>query len=333
MELGLALLAPAGTLSYITPGSYLYSQAARRLRQEIYRQGHLKTIIDFGAYQVFPKVTTYPVISVLTQAPNKKIKVIKHAGPRPTQTYQIPLERLAAEKWTLATAADYARLTPAGKNYRRLTELAEIMVGVQTLADQVFVRPVAAKEKRYVLVKTPGGDVQPLERGSVRPIIKASTVKDGQAPATHVLITPYTAAPQHLLPEPELARQYPETYAYLKNHELRLRQRDKGQLSYPWYAFGREINLAKLMGPKIITSPINRAPNFLLCPEPKNVFYSGYGIKLKSTMITLEELLRQLNSPEMAFYIEHTSKIYQQGWRGYSKNFIKDFPIRLKDVG
>ena len=329
MELGLALLGPHGTLSYITPSSYLHSRAARRLRQEIHRRGHLKKVVNFGAYQVFPQVTTYPVISVLTQTPNQTIEITQHAGPKPTAVYTIPRARLATEKWTLVPEKVYAQLTPANKNYRRLEELAEIMVGVQTLADRVFILPIVALKNNQVVVKTPENPALVLERASVRPIIKGSTVKDGAAAATQVLITPYTTAPQTLLPEADFAAQYPQTYAYLKTQEPRLRQRDKGNLRYPWYAFGREINLSKLMGPKIITSPINKTPNFLLCPQRDYVFYSGYGIKLKSSAVSLTELLKQLNSPAMAFYIKHTSKIYQQGWHAYSKNFIKDFPVRV----
>ena len=40
-------------------------------------------------------------------------------------------------------------------------------------------------------------------------------------------------------------------------------------------------------------------------------------------------LLAALNSDDMDFFIRHTSRPYQGGWRSYAKSFIKDFPMPL----
>ena len=47
----------------------------------------------------------------------------------------------------------------------------------------------------------------------------------------------------------------------------------------------------------------------------------------------MDKLLSVLNSDEMNFYIRHTSRDYQNGWKSYAKSFIQNFgiPSRIVD--
>ena len=71
---------------------------------------------------------------------------------------------------------------------------------------------------------------------------------------------------------------------------------------------------------------MGNGPRFIVWNKPDYTFYAGYCIKFNGN---LESLARQLNSDDMKFYIEHTSRIYRGGYRSYSKSFIQNFGIDI----
>ena len=96
--------------------------------------------------------------------------------------------------------------------------------------------------------------------------------------------------------------------------------RDKGK-SDPakWYGYGRTVSILSGFGDRLITSGMNQKPNFQYCANPDATFYLGYCMKLKhNSPVTLEQLMISLNSDDMEFLIEQTSKPFQKGWMSYS---------------
>ena len=71
-ELGLCkLLAPGGRLGYISSSSFFKTSSGEPLRRLLRQQGQIETMVDFGDWQVFEGVTTYPAIVVLQKvSPN-----------------------------------------------------------------------------------------------------------------------------------------------------------------------------------------------------------------------------------------------------------------------
>jgi type I restriction-modification system DNA methylase subunit len=65
-ELGLnKLLAAGGRLGYISSSSFFKTSSGEPLRRLLRQQGQIETLVDFGDWQVFEGVTTYPAIVVL----------------------------------------------------------------------------------------------------------------------------------------------------------------------------------------------------------------------------------------------------------------------------
>jgi len=98
--------------------------------------------------------------------------------------------------------------------------------------------------------------------------------------------------------------------------------------SVAWYAFGRSQGLDTSFGKKILTSGLNLRPNFIVWEKEEYTFYAGYCIKFDGDLHWLND---KLNSQDMAFYIKHTSRDYQNGYKSYSKTFIEKFG--LEDIG
>ena len=173
-----------------------------------------------------------------------------------------------------------------------------------------------------------------FERWILRDIVKASVMKGGADPVHRVVIFPYDGAGKPL-PERRIAADAPIVYNWLQSNKERLTRRDKGKLDpSKWYAFGRQVSLVSGFGEKILTSGMNREPNFQICPNADATFYSGYCVKPKPTMnIDMDSLLAVLNSDDMDFFIRRRSRPYQGGWMSYAKSFIQDFPIHPKALG
>ena len=91
-----------------------------------------------------------------------------------------------------------------------------------------------------------------------------------------------------------------------------------------WYAFGRSQGLDTSFGKKILTSPMNRNPHFVVWERPEYTFYSGYCIKFYGD---LNRLARCLNSDDMAFYINTVSRDYQHNYKSFAKSFLLNFPV------
>ena len=343
-ELGIDLLCSGGSLGYITPSSWLRSDSGAALRQLLAESHRVNLIVDFGQHQVFDDVTTYTAIAVIEKdgAPST-IPVAGYDGTRFHDAGHIALDSdKPSQPWVAATAGEQRRMQRLIDRGPRLSAVADIHVGIQTLADHVFVRPIAETDScqlprtrrpqrsstsysAHWPWHTDDGTVM-MEGWILRPIVKASVLKDGCDPVQRAVIFPYDDHGK-LLDEKYIEENAPAAYEWLSSHKPRLLNRDKGRFDPArWYAFGRHVSITSGFGPKILTSGMNRQPNFQFCPDPDVTFYSGYCIKPKPG-VDPEKLLAVLNSEDMDFFIRHTSRPYQGGWMSYAKSFIKDFPV------
>jgi hypothetical protein len=73
-EQGLKLLKKEGWLGFISSSTFFRTHSGQTLRQFLNAQSNIKTIIDFGDYQVFAGVTTYPAILIL-EKPERSRKI------------------------------------------------------------------------------------------------------------------------------------------------------------------------------------------------------------------------------------------------------------------
>lgn len=317
-ELGLDLLRDGGMLGYIAPSSWLRSDSGLELRRLLAGGHRVRKVMDFGEHQVFDDVTTYTAIVVIEKGGEWGIVPAERfdgSGFRPAGSIVVDGGD-PGRAWLVATEAERERMGRLMARGPRLMEIADIHVGIQTLADEVFILPAAEGESRG------------LEGWILRDIVKASVMKDGRDPVSRLVIFPYDGDGK-LLPEDYIAEYAPGVYGWLLEHKRRLLNRDKGRFDPErWYGFGRQVSIVSGFGDKILTSGMNRAPNFQRCWDAGATFYSGYCVKPK-VPVDLGRLLAALNSEDMDFFIRHISRPYRGGWRSYAKSFIKDFPAPL----
>lgn len=333
-ELGLRLLRPGGRLAFITPSSWFRSDSGAPLRAELTRRHRVVRVLDYGGHQAFPSVTTYTAITVLDKdgvpaaAPMRRFD-----GSRFVPGGEAAFDPAApAAPWIFFTAAERERLERLRARGPRLGEVAHIHVGIQTLADEVFILPRVGGGRDHETCRAPDGGRVEIESPFCRPVVKASVMKDGVDPVDRIVVWPYDGRGR-LLPERVLAESAPRAWRWLRGNRARLLRRDKGNCDRrKWYGFGRSVSIVSGFGSKLLTSGMNRRPNF---QAPKNegaTFYSGYCVK-PAVPMRLSSLLDVLNSDEMEFFVQKTSRPYQGGWMSYAKSFIADFPVPESLVG
>ncbi|MGI9297221.1 MAG: HsdM family class I SAM-dependent methyltransferase [Gammaproteobacteria bacterium] len=332
-EAGLRLLHARGKLGYITPNGFAKTDAGKPLREMLSEEGVVKTLIDFGEHQVFSGATTYSLITILDRNANgAAARLYRYDGAKIRFCDVMRRGRLRASRWDLCGREEYARVRKIRERGAPLGEIADIYVGVQTLADDVFILEHAGEDGDLFVCGTADGEIVRLEKAATLPILKVSVMKNGSDPKNRIIVCPYrleSSRMPSLIPEDEMRARFPRAFAYLRRRKRRLLMRDKGAFRGAWYAYGREINLRKTLGDKILTAGMNRAPNFMKCPAPRYTFYSGYAVKIKNAAVSSDELLAQLNSDDMDFFIRRTARDYRNGWKSYAKAFIKDFGVAV----
>ena len=319
-ELGLHLLRDEGNLVYISPSGWLRNEAGKVLRKNLKLSHGIRALYDFGNHQVFPGVSTYTCISHIRKGnPREKTVAYRYTEKRFTGSCRLVQ---SDSGWGVM---DPASVSPKPAGATKLRDVADIHVGIQTLADKVFILEVVGQDEEFMMVQADSGRF-PIENNAVRRILKASVMKDGQDKIRRVVIYPYDHRGK-LLAEETFKERFPMAYAWLLTNKARLLARDKGTFNpKKWFGFGREVGIRSAMGEKILTSGMNPSPNFQICEDPDTLFYSGYCIKPRLN-IDLGVLARELNSPAMAAHVQTYAQPFRGGWYSYAKRYIQNFPV------
>ncbi|MEM5877572.1 MAG: N-6 DNA methylase [Candidatus Aenigmatarchaeota archaeon] len=322
IELGLYLLKENGILAYIIPNSWMYSDNSKIFRDYVFSKKLVKAVIDFDDLMIFRGIGTYVSIVLLSKKANDLWYYIKNG-----KTNALYFEQ---DKNSLFTK----RSNPG----KRLNDIANIKVGLCTLADKVFIlqnkngRESYFNEEKYMKLINGYKEEVIIEKDILKPIIKASKYVDDDISAYQLfVIFPYVKVNNKyvLIQENDLKNKYPLCYNYLLSKKDILMKRDKGKIrAEQWYAFGRNQNINDVFGEKIIFSYINKEPKFLISKLEDHAIYAGYFIKYNGDY---NKLLRVLNSEKMREYLQNNTRPFSSGWRGYNKNAIKDFIIEFDD--
>ena len=322
-ELGLRLLRRGGRLQYISPSGWLRNMAGSQMREDLERNHGIEAIYDFKDYQVFPRVSTYTCITQFRKNDQSGETLAQRwTGTEFAGSYQLRKESFG---WSI----DDVRPRPESSvGTVRLGDITDINVGIQTLADSVFILNIE-KWGQELIHCSANGTAVVLEKEAVKRILKASVLKNGKDPVDRVVIYPYDESGR-LIEEKNLAASFPRAYRWLLTNKSRLLARDKGAFSAArWYAYGRSVGILSALGKKILTSGMNPRPNFQICLDPETLFYSGYGIKPRDG-ITMKSLQKALNSEAMDQHIRMVSQPFRGGWFSYAKRYVQEFRVPVK---
>lgn len=321
-EFALKSIKNDGKCAFITPNTFIFTETARTMRNDFSDKGYISKLVNYGEIQVFDDANTYSAITYFDKSKKDKFIYDKATSLTTFETIEIEYEHLIDQKiWRLAEQ------TNIKKSDTVLKDICDIYVGVSTLCDKAYVLEFIAENQNTMTLKSKLKGVVEIEKGIVKPCIKASKYKSSQDPITEYIIYPYdrTSGKAVIIDEQTMNDSYPLAYGYLKSVKDQLDKRDAGKPNpVIWYAFGRTQALDTTFGKKIIFSPMNKKPNFVYCDNEDAVFYSGYAIKYNGNY---DDLLSKLNTVEMENYISISARDYRSAWKSYNKTVLMEFPV------
>ncbi len=320
-ELAHSLLTEDGICGFITPNTYFYTETAKPLRQFFAAQKNLVKITNYAEIQIFENASTYAAITIFTKNSQPNFIFEKADSTTTFKTKEFSFDEIQNSVWQLSTEeVEQVKGRPLGT-------VVKIHVGITTLCDKAYMFPVEKEDAQYVWVRSKFKDLVQIEKSITKPIIKASTYKNSQQPIKEIVLFPYKKVngKHQIIPERELAEIYPLAYQYLLSVKSELDKRDNGKINtVAWYAFGRSQGLDTSFGKKILFSPMNLRPNFILAEREDATFYSGYCIKYTGDY---QKLLVQLNSERMQKFIEVSCRDFRGGWKAYNKKTLENFVL------
>jgi adenine-specific DNA-methyltransferase len=322
-ELAWRLLSAQGRCGFITPNTLFSTQTARYLRKFLTEETGLRQITNYGSIQVFEQATTYSAIVIFDKNKKENIKVEIAQTLCDFYVKNISLSKLQGEPfWVFDTLSKPSDAQPLG-------QIARIHVGLTTLCDKAyfFDKIISYSDDLMQIQTTLGGNFL-IEKKLLKPLVKASVLKSSKDTIWGVALFPYEKKDgrMQIIPEATLQADFSHAYRYLCQVRPYLDRRDNGRPNpVAWYAYGRSQGLETSFGKKILFSPMNQRPNFILYEEEEATFFAGYCIKYDGDY---EALLTQLNSTRMADYIQAVSRDYRGGWKAYNKSVLQHFMIR-----
>lgn len=322
-EMAINILKANGTIGFITPNTFFHTDTAKFLRKDFAMRKNIIQITNYGSIQLFADATTYSAIVIFAKKVRKNF-----------------LYQLAKEQNSFAQRRiDFAELQKNSfwqlsidklnhhKKGKKLGDLANIHVGITTLADKIYIMPLVKFDDKHIYLQSKHNGIIALEKGILKPIIKVSTFKNTDAPIKEYVLFPYKKInnKNKIIDEAELQENFPLAYQYLLSVKDILHKRDNGKPNaVAWYAFGRSQGLDTSFGEKTLFSPMNKKPNFIYHQNKEATFYSGYCIKSADNY---KALIKQLNSKRMEEFIKISARDFRGGWKAYNKKIVQEFII------
>jgi len=352
VEKGLSLLNPQGRLGYILPNKFLNSRVGENVRAIVSDGEHLDRLVHFGAFQVFPGVTTYTCLLFLSRAATNRVVIDRYVGSVKDAGAQCPLPERATELWSssrsiaaVVSSGPWDFTTSNGplleklKQYPRLEHIAHVFQGTGTRADKVYLVEDRGKSGNLVRVYSHCTKAEyDLEPIFLKRALRGRNIDRYELTgAKLLLIAPYQIVDGRnvLVPQVRLAELAPRTLAYLRECKPRLDTREKGRFKGEgWYGYGRPQNLDRFEVPEKIVLPdvADRGACFL-DREGRWLLDTAYAIRPTTNVpLDLRFVIGILNSPLLTYFLKETGSALRGGYFRMKTAYLNPFPIPSVDL-
>ena len=323
--------------------------------RDLIAKGHfIEQIVHFGVKQVFgPGISNYTCILIMSRQ-GRGTLTFEEAGPLeawrygksgPTST--IPSADLNDDAWQFAdpeTRALFDRVRAAVPDTLGSSRVSEILVGVQTSADKVYiVHPV--KETAHAVTCRWNDRDWPIERGIVRPCLHDAPLNAYKRVLPNAwLIFPYDLVADNggrvhakLIQPADFKHRFPKCWGYINARKAELTQRSieggtRGARG--WYQYGRSQSLTKFDTPKIILPVLSTEPRYSYDDANTMITAGGNGpyymVRPRpGAPVSNFYLLAVLNHPLSEAFIRKKTSTFRGGYYSHGKQFIENLPVPI----
>ncbi|MCZ8117811.1 MAG: Eco57I restriction-modification methylase domain-containing protein [Microcystis sp. LE18-22.4A] len=337
VEKSLSLLNSHGIVDFIMPSLWIYNEYGKPLRSLMIKSHYLLRFLDFGSTQVFIDATIYTACQQFSKRPRPFFRYLKtEADNFETEGFsEIYFSSLNENNWSLGKEHILLIKEKLELNSKPLGEIAQIFVGIQTSADNIY--HLQKISQGIYFSKILDKEVE-IEDAIMKPLISGTDAKRYKIPNTNkYLLHPYEASGNFALFDINLLRNnYPKAFRYLKDNEAILRSRENNKFNNDdyWYQFGRNQNIDKQHYSKIgVAQTVSDLQCFL--DEKGDFFLNNVrvnGIKpINEDEVDIKYLLGILNSKVANFYFKLVGKPKDNGFFEANKQFISPIPIKIVD--
>lgn len=371
IERALSLLRENGRLGYITPHKFMSIEAGEPLRCLLAEGSNIRKITHFGVEQVFPERTTYTCILELGASESGSFEVErvddvdawKSGRTFPSRTFEA--EHIDCDPWVFISqeAQSLFERIREDDDTAELGEMADIPVGLQTSADDIFIvqkgdEPTLAEAEdgTKVIRFEKKGTVWEIEREVVRFALYDANLEPFKQPEGNAwMIFPYEveSGTARLYAEEEMKKQFPRTWSYLIAHKDHLdpEVEEVGRTSVrggdeKWYQYGRRQSLTKFDGSeKLVWSTLATQTPYAY--DGKGLVFTGggngpyYQLRPKeASQIDLDGsdqrysifyLLALMSDPVLEAMVKVRGSDFRGGYYSHGKQFISTLPIHTID--
>ncbi|XQW84262.1 Eco57I restriction-modification methylase domain-containing protein [Thalassotalea piscium] len=342
IERAISLINDKGNICYIIPSKFAKIKSGEPLRKLISTETFIHKITHFGTTQAFDGHTTYTAIIQLTKEhrDNFLFKPVKDITAKElfdeSSYYSFKSSQFAGNPWVFFSS-------PTGdvfnkiytKSNATLGEISNIVVGVQTSADDIYIFVPESEDENYFYFTR---EEQPskVEKNICKPCIYDLTFKklDTIEPNAQ-MIFPYDVDGDHaeLIDEDSFLERYPVCWDYLQSHKARLLER-KFNGAYPvWYQFGRSQSLAKFEDDeKLIWPVLSLDSNYVL--DHSNILFTGggngpYYALTRKVDLSLKYLLGILMHPVIESIVKARASEFRGDYYSHGKQFLENLPFYI----
>jgi type I restriction-modification system DNA methylase subunit len=343
-ERGLGLLNKNGRLGFILPHKFFNAQYGQPLRTLLAKGNHLSKVVHFGDKQVFAGATNYTCLLFLDKAGSKQCHFVKVDDLTAWRINgesaegRIPAKKITSSEWNFAVGKGAALFEKLSRMPVKLGDMADIFVGLQTSADDVFIMDLIEETPHTLRLKSKALNTEwTFEKGLLFPLVSGTDVnRYCDLPERQYILFPYKVDGKsvELIDFDIISKTYPKTAAYLLENKERLEEREKGKGGGAhWYGYIYLKNMTrqsiqKLCVPRLVDKlygTYDLEGNHFL----DNVDVGGITLKTAYQKQGLLYLLGLLNSRLLRWYFPHVSAPFRGGWLSANRQFLSQLPFRI----
>ena len=352
IEKAVSVIRDGAWIGMVVPNKWITIEAGAKLRAFLARQVLVSEIVDFGNELLFEGKSTYVCLLVLSRATHNSFqyrqvcnydKWLLDPGNKGISLNSDLIRNFGSGSWILpSTPSESAVLTALYTNSIRLRDIANVVNGIQTSAEDVF--PIQTwTESRGIVQFTRDGLTWTVEKSITKPYLMDSGRIHSYTPiyADALVIFPYEYGENGeaiLIPPIRMRKEFPRAWEYLSHFKQRLTERNVSPPPAPgeFYRFGRHQALSTAFHPHKIIYSVNQLGDKYGIDSTGVGFASGgtageVAISNPRNGYSLEFILALLNQRVSEFYLRKRGSPFRGGYYSRGTAVVADLPVPIID--